>query len=297
MTLDGLHGRSALSAASQEIETPVILFAKRLALLSILALLAACGPSPSTDIVLREHPMYPGIQDGDFFIPPVPQQYLISSNIRTEVPYLGPDDPGSIVVDTYARRLYHVHEGGTATRYAIAVGREGLSFRGTGVVGRKQEWPSWQPTRNMIRTQPEMYAQYADGLPGGLDNPLGARALYLYRGGHDTYFRIHGTIDPASIGRATSAGCIRLFNQDAMHLYDNADTGTRVHVRTLDESLALEGAWVDDEFGRIVKVPDGMSVEEAQGYVAERAAKLPPPADVLPDPMGADRLAAEMAGT
>jgi hypothetical protein len=164
-------------------------------------------------------------------------------------------------------------------------------------VGRKQEWPSWQPTRNMIRTQPDMYAQYAAGLPGGLENPLGARALYLYRGGRDTYFRIHGTIDPASIGRATSAGCIRLFNQDAMHLYDNAESGTRVHVRTLDESLALEGAWVDDEFGRIVKVPDGMTVEEAQGYIAERAAKLPPPADVLPDPMGADRLAAGSTGT
>ncbi|MFY8147107.1 MAG: L,D-transpeptidase, partial [Rhodobacter sp.] len=143
----------------------MILFVRRLAPLLILALLAACGPSPSADTVQREHPMYPGIQDGDFFIPPVPLQYLISTNIRTEVPYPGPDEPGSIVVDTYARRLYHVHEGGMATRYAIAVGREGLSFRGSGVVGRKQEWPSWQPTANMIRTQPETYAQYAAGLP------------------------------------------------------------------------------------------------------------------------------------
>jgi lipoprotein-anchoring transpeptidase ErfK/SrfK len=271
------------------IEYALILIARLLVLLPLLALLSACGPSPSSEQAAREHPLYPGIQDGEFFIPPVPPQYMISSNIRTEVPYLGPDEPGSIVVDTYARRLYHVHEDGTATRYAIAVGRENLSFRGTGVVGRKEEWPSWQPTRNMIRTQPDMYAEFAAGLPGGLDNPLGARALYLYRGGRDTYFRIHGTIDPASIGRATSAGCIRLFNQDAIHLFDSTDTGTRVHVRTRDESLELEGAWVDDEFGRIVKVPDGMSVEEAKAIVAERAAKLPPPEDaVAPDAATAD---------
>ena len=210
------------------IGTPVILIARLLALLPFLALLAACGPSPSSDTVAREHPMYPGIQDGEFFIPPVPPQYLISSNIRTEVPYLGPDEPGSIVVDTYARRLYHVHEGGTATRYAIAVGRENLSFRGTGVVGRKQEWPSWQPTRNMIRTQPDMYAEFAAGLPGGLDNPLGARALYLFdEGVGDTFLRIHGTPEPWTIGSAVSNGCVRLVNEHVIDLYGRVAIGTR----------------------------------------------------------------------
>jgi lipoprotein-anchoring transpeptidase ErfK/SrfK len=265
----------------------------RASLLIVLALVSACGSSPST-VSRAENPMYAGVQDGEYFIPPVPARYLVSTNIRQEVPYTGPDAPGTIVVDVYARRLYHVHEGGMATRYAIAVGREGLSFKGTGVVGRKAEWPSWQPTRNMIRTRPDLYAQYAGGLPGGLDNPLGARALYLYRGGRDTLFRIHGTIDPASIGRATSAGCIRLFNQDALHLYDNTEMGTTVHVRTYEESLAIEGAWIDDEYGRIVKVPEGMTVEEAKGHVAERAAKLPPiSAQELSDPLGADRRAFE----
>jgi lipoprotein-anchoring transpeptidase ErfK/SrfK len=253
----------------------------RLAALVSLVLLAACAPAPEVTRAAPEHPMYPGVQDGEYYIPPVPRQYLIKSNIRQEVPYTGPDAPGSIVVDIFARRLYHVHEDGTATRYAIAVGREGLSFKGSGVIGRKAEWPSWQPTRNMIRTRPDMYAQYAAGLPGGLDNPLGARALYLYRGGRDTMFRIHGTIDPASIGRATSAGCIRLFNQDALHLYEQVEPGTRVHVRTYEESVALEGEWVDDEYGRIVKVPDGMTAAEARAIIAERAADLPPPDDVL----------------
>jgi L,D-transpeptidase catalytic domain len=145
-----------------------------------------------------------------------------------------------------------VMEGGRALRYPIAVGREGLSFRGTGVIGRKAEWPSWQPTANMIRTRPDLYAAYAGGLPGGLTNPLGARALYLYRGGRDTMFRIHGTVDNASIGHATSAGCIRLFNQDAIDLYGRVDTGTRVKVRSQAESLAADGPMMDDAFGRVV---------------------------------------------
>jgi lipoprotein-anchoring transpeptidase ErfK/SrfK len=266
-----------------------------LSLFLALLVVSACGGGTSgTAVVLRENPMYPGIQDGEFFIPPVPPQYLFAANVRTEVDYFGPEGAGEIVVDTYARRLYYTLGGGRAMRYAIAVGREGVAFRGSGVIGRKQQWPSWQPTRNMIRTRPDMYAAYAAGLPGGLDNPLGARALYLYRGGRDTMFRIHGTIDPASIGRATSAGCIRLFNQDAIDLYDRVDIGTPVHVRSHDESIALEGLWIDDEYGRIAKVPDGMTVEEARANVAERAAKLEPPA-ILTDPMGADRLAAEAA--
>jgi hypothetical protein len=115
----------------------------------------------------------------------------------------------------------------------------------------------------MIRRFPETYAQYAGGLPGGLDNPLGARALYLYRGGRDTMFRIHGTIDPASIGRATSAGCIRLFNQDALDLYARADIGASVKVRTLEESLALEGPYMDDAWGRAVpETPENIARKE-----------------------------------
>jgi len=258
---------------------------KSLLLLLTLSTLAACGGGG--EVTMRENPLYPGIQDGEFFIEPIAPQYLVSTNIRTEVDFFGPEAPGTIVVDIYARRLYYVMEGNRAMRYAIAVGREGTAFRGDATIQRKEEWPSWQPTRNMIRTRPDLYAAYAAGLPGGLENPLGARALYLYRGGRDTLFRIHGTIDPPSIGRQGSAGCIRLFNQDIMDLYGRVELGTPVRVRTLEESRAIEGIWIDDEFGRIVRVPDGMSEEEAKGYVAERAAKLPPP-EPIPLPEGGD---------
>jgi lipoprotein-anchoring transpeptidase ErfK/SrfK len=254
---------------------PLPQIALRLSFLALFALLSACGPQP-TVVSMRENPMYPSIQDGEFFIPAVDPRYLFAANLRTEVPYAGPDAPGTIVVDIFARRLYLVHADGTATRYAIAVGREGLAFKGDAKIGRKQEWPSWQPTRNMIRSRPDLYADFASGLPGGLENPLGARALYLYRGSRDTLFRIHGTIDPASIGRATSAGCIRLFNQDAIHLFDQIEIGTPVRVRTYEESVAIEGHWIDDEYGRIAAVPPDLSLEEAKAMVAARAAKLPP---------------------
>ena len=202
-------------------------------------------------------PHYQALEDDGRLIPAVPAEQLTKHNMKQVVTYTGPDAPGTIVVDPYARFLYHVHEDGTATRYAVAVGREGLAFQGTGYIGRKQEWPSWTPTRNMIRTQPETYAQYKAGLPGGLENPLGARALYLYRGKRDTYFRIHGTIDNTSIGRATSAGCIRLFNQDAIELFDATDTGTRVKVRSPEESLELEGPYQSDEYGYAIPALQG----------------------------------------
>ncbi len=147
-----------------------------------------------------------------------------------DVSYSGRERPGTIVIDVAARYLYHVQEGGTARRYGIGVGRDGFRWAGAAVVGRKAEWPTWTPPAAMIRRQPEL-REWAGGMPGGVDNPLGARALYLYRGGRDTLYRIHGTNAPWTIGQAMSSGCIRMVNEHVEELYERVRVGSRVIVR------------------------------------------------------------------
>ena len=198
--------------------------------LALLATLAACGGKPQAVQAPPSDPRYAETVDGGIVIPAVDPGYLVGSNARTEVTYTGGDAPGTIVVDPHARVLYLVQEGGTAVRYGIAVGREGYGFSGNANVRRKEMWPSWTPTANMIRRDPQKNLKYAGGVPGGLGNPLGARAMYLYRGGHDTNFRIHGTNQPSSIGYAMSSGCIRMLNHDVIDLYGRAGVGTRVYV-------------------------------------------------------------------
>ncbi|MEW5424652.1 L,D-transpeptidase [Amorphus sp. 3PC139-8] len=136
---------------------------------------------------------------------------------------------GTIVVDTNNRFLYLIRDDGSAIRYGIGVGREGMAWAGTATIKRKAEWPTWTPPQEMIERQPET-AKYADGMPGGPRNPLGARALYLYEGGRDTLYRIHGTSEERSIGRAVSSGCIRLLNVDVIDLYQRVPLGTEVVV-------------------------------------------------------------------
>lgn len=139
-------------------------------------------------------------------------------------------EPGTIVIDTNAHRLYLVETPFTARRYAIAVGRDGLQYKGTTVVGDKQEWPRWIPTKDMQQREPAKYGRYKDGMPGGPDNPLGARAIYLYEGKKDTYLRIHGTNQPQTIGTNSSNGCFRMINDHVMDLYRRVKTGTKVVV-------------------------------------------------------------------
>ncbi|MCF8510164.1 MAG: L,D-transpeptidase [Rhodobacteraceae bacterium] len=235
----------------------------RLLALSSFSVLAACAATPPQETAPTAHSGYEAVEDEGFMIEAVEARHLSGGRQKSEVAYNGPEKPGTIVVDTFSRKLYHVQEDGRAMRYSIAVGREGLSFRGAGVIGRKEKWPSWQPTANMVRTRPDLYASYAGGMSGGLENPLGARAMYLYRGGADTMFRLHGTIQNATIGHATSAGCIRLYNQDAIHLYENVKLGTQVKVRSKAESLELEGPYMDDAWGLAVpETPENIAQKE-----------------------------------
>jgi lipoprotein-anchoring transpeptidase ErfK/SrfK len=169
-------------------------------------------------------------QDGGFDLTPIDLTTIDPSLLRQEVAWHGKERPGSIVVNVPERRLYLVEDGGRALRYGVGVGRtEGMNFRGSAVIGRKEKWPHWTPTASMMAAMPR-YRHYAGGLDGGTDNPLGARALYLYRDGHDTFFRLHGTTEPETIGTAVSSGCIRLFNQDIIDLYNRVPVGTHVTV-------------------------------------------------------------------
>ncbi len=148
---------------------------------------------------------------------------------RQIVSYQSAEAPGTIIVDTASRHLYLIEDGGKATRYGIGVGRRGFAWKGTATVKRKAEWPRWTPPASMIARQPEL-AKYAGGMEGGIGNPLGARALYLYQGNVDTLYRLHGTNEPWSIGKAVSSGCIRLLNDDIVDLYNRAPASTRVVV-------------------------------------------------------------------
>lgn len=173
---------------------------------------------------------YGAVEDGGNVIPALDLTTIDQSLLRTAVPWRGPQRAGSIVVVIPERRVYLVMGEGRALRYACGVGRaEALNFRGSATIGRKEKWPHWTPTAHMIAAMPR-YRAYAGGMSGGIDNPLGARALYLYRDGHDTYFRLHGTTEPSTIGTAVSSGCIRLFNQDIIDLYDRVPVGTQVTV-------------------------------------------------------------------
>jgi lipoprotein-anchoring transpeptidase ErfK/SrfK len=154
---------------------------------------------------------------------PSPQEVRIKKSYKV----------GELLILPRSYYLYFVTAPGTAMRYGVGVGKAGLEFSGTATISVKKEWPTWRPTNEMIERNPSAYGRFignTEAQPGGPDNPLGARALYLFQGGKDTYFRIHGTTAPKSIGRSVSNGCIRMLNAHVKDLYERVPVGTTVTV-------------------------------------------------------------------
>ena len=152
------------------------------------------------------------------------EESAMSTRVEVENPTRQP--AGTIVIDTSSRHLYLVGSNGRAMQYGIGVGRQGFAWHGTAAVKRKAEWPGWTPPNDMLKRRPDLPLH----MEGGIENPLGARALYLYQGNRDTMFRIHGTNEPDTIGQAVSSGCIRMMNADVIDLYRRVPLGTRVVV-------------------------------------------------------------------
>ncbi len=210
--------------------------------------LAACATTPPPVV----EPLVPGIDphffqmyaelpDERFPIPAVDLTQIRPELLRREIPYETGEEPGTIVIDPGNHFLYLVRPEGRAIRYGVGVGRDGFDWNGRATIRRKAVWPVWTPPAEMIKRQPEL-EKYRHGMKPGLDNPLGARALYLYQGDRDTLYRIHGTNDPASIGESLSSGCIRLLNQDIIDLHDRIPIGTKVVVLKADLPPELAGA-------------------------------------------------------
>jgi lipoprotein-anchoring transpeptidase ErfK/SrfK len=184
---------------------------------------------------------YAALQDGEFLIPAVPYKKIDQQFLRQMVPDPTGEAVGTLVVVTSEHHLYFTMPGGFAMRYGVGLGKEGFEWTGEGMIQRKARWPRWHPPEEMILRKPELkeYATTFDkktntwmgGMDGGLLNPLGARAHYIYQGNVDTQYRLHGSPEWNSIGKSVSSGCVRLINQDVVDLYDRVSEGTRVIVR------------------------------------------------------------------
>ena len=172
---------------------------------------------------------YGAMTDAGYQLPRIPIEKVPARFHRQEVRYDSSEKPGTIIVDTQNKFLYFIEGDGMAMRYGIGVGREGFEWHGTAHIALKREWPTWTPPSQMIKRQPEL-AKFAGGMEPGLKNPLGARAMYLFNKGGDMGYRLHGSPEWFSIGKAMSSGCIRLMNQDIIDLYDRTSVGAKVIV-------------------------------------------------------------------
>jgi lipoprotein-anchoring transpeptidase ErfK/SrfK len=202
------------------------------------------APSAPPQVEYQRQPVHPGSEQGAnygavggerFPVAAVQSSQVNPNYLRQTVYYPSNERPGTIIVDPHHRFLYFVAGGGRAIRYGIGVGRQGFQWSGVATIRDKQQWPDWYPPKEMLQRQPEIMRQMQNlrggiGMAGGPRNPLGARALYLWQGNKDTLYRIHGTIEPWTIGRSVSSGCIRMLNQDVIDLYERTPLGAKVVV-------------------------------------------------------------------
>lgn len=211
---------------------------RRILIISLGGFLAACNQTALTAVGredLRSRPgtarapQYSAVTTEKFTLPAIEADAVDPKYLKQRVRYSTPHPPGTIVVDPGAKFLYLVMEGGDAMRYGIGVGREGFGWSGTADIRRKAEWPTWTPPAAMIARQPEL-EPYRRGMKPGIENPLGARALYLFQNGKDTLYRIHGTNEPESIGKNVSSGCVRLLNHEVIDLFSRTPVGAKVVV-------------------------------------------------------------------
>ena len=185
-------------------------------------------PAPVQAAATEEAAWYIGsMPDQPFDVPLVDRRLMDAKYAKQTVDYSGSEKPGSIVVDIDERMLYLVQPDKKAIRYGVGVGKQGFSWKGVASVGRKGVWPAWRPTKTMKGINPDL----PEHREAGLDNPLGARALYLYQNGADTLFRLHGTNEPWSIGEQVSSGCVRMLNEDIVDLYERVPVGATVYVK------------------------------------------------------------------
>jgi len=189
--------------------------------------LAAAPETPKTPVTVPPHValMYAAVTDEPFPVRASRMELVPERYWRQEVSDPTGEKPGSVVVDTNDRFLYHVREGGTAMRYGVGIGAAGFEWSGRAHIAYKREWPRWTPPSDMIARHPEL-ERYRNGMEPGPDNPLGPRALYIHQGNVDTLYRIHGNSDETTIGKAVSSGCVRLLPQDIIHLHANVASGS-----------------------------------------------------------------------
>ncbi|MEP3525635.1 MAG: L,D-transpeptidase [Hyphomicrobiales bacterium] len=175
---------------------------------------------------------YAALPNEKFPIPAVSANSLPPKFRRKRVNYKTKERVGTLVVDTKNFYLYHVEPNGKATRYGVGLGRAGFEWSGRARVAWKRAWPTWTPPEEMIQREPELrkWSAKNGGMPPGIKNPLGSRALYIFQGNVDTLYRLHGTPNPKTIGKAVSSGCVRLVNQDVIHLFNNVKNGSKIVV-------------------------------------------------------------------